>query len=68
MQTDIAKKQYRTLDPYEFDKIIKKENYSKSNLMYDANHSFYKYYRNRQNLTTFQIKTFLSERIFWRFR
>ena len=40
-RTDIAKKQYQKLDnTFEFDKIIKKENYSKSNLIYDANHSF----------------------------
>ena len=37
-QTDIAKKQYQKLgDTYEFDKIIKKENYSKSSKIYDAN-------------------------------
>ena len=42
-QTDITKKEYQKLgDAYEFDKIIKKENYSKSNLIYDANHSLYR--------------------------
>ena len=50
-QTDIAKKQYENLDTY---KIIEEENYSKSNLMYDTNHIFYRYYRNiKKKLTTF---------------
>ena len=45
-QTKIAKKQYKKSD----DKIIKKEKltlgkYSKSNLIRETNHSFYKYYR-----------------------
>ena len=58
-QTDIAKKQYQKLDDtFGLDKIIKKEkptleNYSKSNLLYDANHSFYRYYRDKKNLITF---------------
>ena len=48
-QIDIAKKQCQKLDDtYEFDKLIKKDNYSKSNVIYDANHSFYKYYLDRK--------------------
>ena len=48
-QTGIAKKQSQKLDDtYKFDKIIKKDNYSKSNLIYDANHSFYRYYLDRK--------------------
>ena len=49
-QTDTAKKQYQKLDnSYEFDKIIKKEeltfeNFGKSDLIYNSNYSFYKYY------------------------
>ena len=46
-QTGFAEKQYQKLDnTYEFDKIVKKENYSKSNLIYGANHSFYINYCN----------------------
>ena len=58
-QTDITKKQYQKLDNiFGFEKIVKKErakleNYSKSNLLYDANHSFYRYYRDKKNLITF---------------
>ena len=49
-QTSVAEKQYQKLDnSYEFDKIIEKENYSKSNLIYDPNHSFHKYYCDRKN-------------------
>ena len=65
-QTNTGKKQYQTLsDTSEFDKIIKKqkptlENYSKSNLIYNANHSFYKYYGDR----SFKSKVFFSGRIF----
>ena len=50
-KTDIAKKQYQNLDnTFEFEKIIKiekptLENYNKSNLICNANYSFYKYYR-----------------------
>ena len=53
-QTDITKKQYQKIDDtYEFDKIIKKEkstleNYSKSDLIYNSNYNFYKYYRDRK--------------------
>ena len=41
-QADIAKKHYQELDyTDQFDQTInKKEKYSKSNLIYDANHSF----------------------------
>ena len=50
VQNDIAKQQYQTLDDsYDFEKIIKKEKpalqkCSKSDLIYDSNYSFYKYY------------------------
>ena len=69
-KTDIAKKQYLKLDDtYLFDKKIKKEkptldNYSKSNLIYDANHSFYKYYRDSKKLNNLSFKSkysFLAE-------
>ena len=49
-QTNIAKKQYQTLDDtYEFDKIIKKEKptfkkYNRSNLIYNSKYSFYENY------------------------
>ena len=58
-QTSVAEKQYQKLDnTYESDKKIEKqkptlENYSKLDLLYDGNHSFYKYYRDRKNLITF---------------
>ena len=59
------KKQYQKLDnTYEFDKIIKKENYSKSNPIYDANHSFYRYYCDRKkfgNLSSKSKDSFLNE-------
>ena len=51
-------------DTYEFDKIIKNENYSKSNPIYDANQRFYRYYHDRKKLITFQIKAFFSEQFF----
>ena len=39
-QTSVAEKQYQKLDnTYKSDKITKKENYSKSNVIYDANHN-----------------------------
>ena len=38
------KKVSKLENTYEFDKTIKKESHSKSNLIYDTNHSFYKYY------------------------
>ena len=62
-QPDIAKKQYQKLDDtYEFDKIIKKEypelkNYSKSNLIYNANHSFYKYVHDRGKFNNLSFKS-----------
>ena len=48
-QTDIEKKQYQKLDDTdEFDGTINKnstlKNYSKLDLIYDTNHSFFKYY------------------------
>ena len=58
-QTDITKKQYAKLDDtFGFDKIIKKEkpafkNYSKLDLIYNSNYSFYKYYRDSKNFITF---------------
>ena len=69
-QTDIAKKQYQKFDnTFEFDRIIKKEkstfeNYSKSNLIYDVNHSFYKYYRDKKIFDNLSLKSkhsFLNE-------
>ena len=39
-QTSVAEKQYQKLDnTYKSDKITKKENYSKSNVIYDANYN-----------------------------
>ena len=39
-QTDIAKEQYQKLsNTLGFNKVINKENYSKSNVTYDANHT-----------------------------
>ena len=58
-QNDITKKQYAKLDDtFGFDKIIKKEkpalkNYSKLDLIYNSNYSFYKYYRDSKNFITF---------------
>ena len=53
-QTDIAKKQYQKLDnTYEFDKIIKKENYSNSNLIYDLIIVFINIIMIEKNLITF---------------
>ena len=69
-QTDIAKKQYQKLDDtYEFDKIIKKEKpilkkYSKSDLTYNSNYSFYKYYCDIKKLDSLCLKSkhsFLAE-------
>ena len=54
-QTGIGKKQYQKVDnTFEFDKIIKKEkptieNYSKSNLIYDTNHSFYLSFKSKHS-------------------
>ena len=56
-QTSVAERQYQKLEnTYGFDKI-KKRNYSKSNLIYDANHSFYKYYRDRKNFDGLSFKS-----------
>ena len=55
-ETGIAKKQSQKLDDtYEFDKTIKKDKqklvkYSESDLIYDSNHSFYKYYSHKDFL------------------
>ena len=71
-QTDIAKKQNQKLDDtFKLDKVIIKEksalkNNSKSNLIYNSKHSFYKYYcysRTFNNLSlkskySFQVKFF----------
>ena len=64
-QTEIAKKQYQGLDKiYEFDETINKNDkkttlkkYSKSELMYDANHSFYKYYRDNNKFDNLSFKS-----------
>ena len=64
-QTDVTKKyqKYKKLDDtFEFYKIIKKEkptheNYSKSNLIYDANHSFYKFYRDSKKFNNISFKS-----------
>ena len=62
-QTDIAKKQYKKLDDtLKLDKRIKKEKpalekYSKSNLIYNSKHSFYKYYRDSKNSNNFSLKS-----------
>ena len=56
-QTDIAKKQHQKLgDTLGFHETIKKENYSKSNLIYDANHSFHKYYRGTKKFDNLSFK------------
>ena len=62
-QTDIPKKQYQKLNSiYECDKIIKKErpafkNYNNSNLIYNADHSFYKYYCDSKKINNFSFKS-----------
>ena len=57
-QTSPAEKQYQKLhNTYEFDKIVKKENYSKSNPIYDANHNFYKYYHDRKKNDNLSFKS-----------
>ena len=70
-QTGVAKKQYQKLDnTCESDKIIKKvkpklENYSKPNVIYDANHSFYKYYGVKKiDSLSFKSKHSLLKEIF----
>ena len=57
-QTDITNKQYQKLgDTNEFDEIKNKrltpKSYSNPNLIYEANHSFFKYYFDKKNLITF---------------
>ena len=65
-QTDIAKKQYQKLD--NTDKTIIKEStlkkYIKSDLIYDTNHSFQKYYRDSKNFDNISFKSNVSTRIF----
>ena len=62
-QTDTAKKQYQKLnDTYEFNKIIKKEkptlkNYRKSNLTYNANHTFDKYHCDSKKFNNLSSKS-----------
>ena len=55
-QTDIAKKK-----SYENDKTISKKptrkKYSKSDLTYDANHSFYKYFRDNRIFNNLSFKS-----------
>ena len=53
-KTDIAKKQYQKLDnDYKFGKKIIIGKYNKSDLVYDTNHSFYKYYDDIKNFIVF---------------
>ena len=57
-QTDIAKRQYQKLDiTYGSDKIFNKENYSKLNLIYDANCSFYKYFHENKKFDNLSLKS-----------
>ena len=62
-QTDIAMKQYQKLgNTFGFAKIIKKENpvhenYSKSDLIYNRNYSFYKYYRVSKKIDKLSFKS-----------
>ena len=61
-QTDEAKRQYQKFDnTYEFDKIIKKEKpaFKKymSYLIYNATHSFYKYYRDIKKFSNLSFKS-----------
>ena len=56
-KTSVTEEQYQELDDtFEFGKIIKKENYSKSNLINDTNHSFYKYYRDSKEFHNLSLK------------
>ena len=60
--TDIAKKQYQTLDKlYENDETTNKKpilkKYSKSDLIYDANHSFYKYFGDNKKFDSLSFKS-----------
>ena len=58
-QTNIAKKQsHKSDNTYKFDKIIETEKpilnkYSKSDLIYKGNYSFYKYFCYNKNSITF---------------
>ena len=65
-QSDITKKQYQKLD--NTDKTIIKEStlkkYIKSDLIYDTNHSFHKYYRDSKNFDNISFKSNVSTRIF----
>ena len=57
-QTDIAKKQHQKLsNTLGFNKVINKENYSKSNVTYDANHSFCKYSRDSEKFDNLSFKS-----------
>ena len=62
-QTDIPKKQYQKLNStYECDKIFKKErpafkNYNNSNLIYNADHSFDKYYCDSKKINNLSFKS-----------
>ena len=65
-QTDIAKKQYQKLDNiYELDETIKNEKrtlkkYNKSNLIYNSNSSFFKYYCDLKNFYNPSFKSMYS--------
>ena len=61
-QTDTAKKQYYKFDDTnEFDEKINKKsplkNCSKSDLIYDTNHSFFKYYRDNKTFDNLPFKS-----------
>ena len=62
-QTDIAKKRYQKLnDPYELDKIIKKEKatlkrFDKSNLICDSNYNLFKYYCDIKKFDSLSFKS-----------
>ena len=56
-QTDIAKKLSKLDSTYGSAKIFNKENYSKSNLIYDANHSFYKYFCDNKKFDNLSLKS-----------
>ena len=66
---DIAKKQDQGLDKiYEFDETVDKNDkkpalkkYSKSDLIYDINHSFYKYYCDNNDLSFKSKYSFLAK-------
>ena len=62
-QTDIEQKQYQRLDnTYEFDKLIKKEQptlgkCSKSNVIYNSNYNFYKYYCDSKKIDNLSLNS-----------